>query len=96
MKKHRAFNTELIKYVIARDEGTCVYCGNPGFVVDHVIPSSKGGPSIRSNAVCTCKKCNYIKRDKLEINVLTRAIFWLSTHGEDTSWMDDFHFRIGI
>ena len=75
-----------------RDEGLCIYCGSPAQVLDHVIPWGQNGPSISSNLVCSCNKCNIYKgRHPRGLKHLTRAIFWLITHHEDTTWMNDFY-----
>lgn len=46
--------------------GTCVYCGHPVTLeqmqVDHIIPSSKGGPDSFENFVCSCGDCNQGKK----------------------------------
>jgi hypothetical protein len=52
--------------VFARDDYTCRYCSARGVRLecDHVVPVSKGGPSIESNLVTACFPCNRSKRDK--------------------------------
>lgn len=49
--------------VIARDQGTCVYCRSTDgpFAADHVVPFSRGGRSIMENLVCACRRCNSSK-----------------------------------
>lgn len=46
----------------------CAYCGQTfplaKLTVDHVIPRSKGGKSVWTNAVPACKVCNNQKADK--------------------------------
>ena len=54
------------RYVFERDEGFCVYCGNPAREIDHVIPTKDGGKSIRSNLVCVCSRCNTKKAHHLD------------------------------
>ena len=52
--------------VFARDDWTCQYCGaRSNLTVDHVIPSSKGGPSSWENIVASCAPCNRRKGDAL-------------------------------
>ena len=52
-----------------RDKGTCQYCtkklNKSKFTIDHVIPSSKGGPYSWENLVACCAKCNTHKGDSL-------------------------------
>jgi 5-methylcytosine-specific restriction endonuclease McrA len=43
----------------------CIYCGAKGKVtVDHMIPTSRGGPDHPDNAVWVCGSCNSSKGDK--------------------------------
>jgi hypothetical protein len=48
-----------------RDNFTCHYCGiRRGLTVDHVVPASKGGPSVASNLVTACRICNIRKGNR--------------------------------
>lgn len=58
--------------VFERDNRRCVYCGRDlmidfeTFMIaeeDHLIPSSKGGPSDTNNIVIACAVCNRLKGD---------------------------------
>lgn len=62
--------------VLARDNFQCQYCGitdnHEDLTIDHVIPRSKwkkmgysGSPSIFTNVVTACLKCNKFKADYL-------------------------------
>ena len=86
MTKRQA--TSRVKAVWERDDGHCVYCGDYAAVIDHVVPISKGGPNIKANEVCCCDRCNRKKSNKLDMDTITRGIFWLLQHGEDMSWVD--------
>lgn len=44
-------------------KGDCVYCGAAAVGVDHVIPTSKGGPDTIDNIVPCCLTCNTSKGD---------------------------------
>ena len=59
----RTFSQEEALAIFAHDGFCCVYCfANEGpFMVDHVIPWSKGGRSERANLVTACERCNLIK-----------------------------------
>jgi 5-methylcytosine-specific restriction protein A len=58
----------------------CHYCGMPlakkDVTMDHIVPVSQGGQSVRSNVVPACKACNTRKRDMT-------AIEW-ALHREET------------
>lgn len=47
-------------------EGKCHYChrivGAENLTLDHVVPVSRGGRSVKSNCVPCCKDCNSEKR----------------------------------
>lgn len=49
-----------------RSSGVCYYCGGKfppaELTMDHLIPVSRGGRSIRANVVPCCKECNNRKR----------------------------------
>jgi 5-methylcytosine-specific restriction endonuclease McrA len=51
-----------------RDNETCQYCGYHGdfteFDIEHVIPQSRGGKTVWTNVVLSCKKCNQKKRNR--------------------------------
>ena len=46
--------------------GRCYYCGaavNPGeLTMDHLIPLTRGGRSVKANLVAACKECNSRKK----------------------------------
>jgi 5-methylcytosine-specific restriction endonuclease McrA len=53
--------------VFARDGYICQYCGQAAkdLTIDHVIPRRHGGKTAWENVVCSCRKCNMKKGDKL-------------------------------
>jgi 5-methylcytosine-specific restriction endonuclease McrA len=53
--------------VFARDAFTCQYCGVVGkdMTIDHVLPRRHGGRTEWDNVVCSCRRCNMKKSDKL-------------------------------
>ena len=87
------WSPSLAKAIFERDTGICVYCGRLAIEIDHVVPVSWGGPTVRNNGVCTCHRCNCIKSNLPELNMITQGIFWLMQHGEDMSWVDRFNPR---
>jgi 5-methylcytosine-specific restriction endonuclease McrA len=62
LKKTRWWRTK-------RSLGVCYYCGGrfdtEALTLDHVIPLSKGGMSVRENIVIACKECNNKKKYNL-------------------------------
>ena len=50
-------------------KGLCHYCGRPvspkELTMDHVVPISRGGKSIKGNVVACCKDCNNAKKQLL-------------------------------
>lgn len=50
--------------VLARDRGSCQYCGGKAETVDHVVPRSRGGDHTWENVVAACRRCNAKKRDR--------------------------------
>lgn len=56
---------DIRKTVFERDRYACVYCGrcDGQLECDHVLAISRGGPSVLSNLVTACIKCNRSKGD---------------------------------
>jgi len=57
-------NSQWWKRKCAR--GICFYCGNAvppkELTMDHIVPISRGGKSIKGNIVTCCKECNTQKK----------------------------------
>jgi 5-methylcytosine-specific restriction endonuclease McrA len=53
--------------LFARDDWSCVYCGESGgrLTLDHVVPRSRGGESSWENVVTSCAPCNLRKGNRL-------------------------------
>jgi 5-methylcytosine-specific restriction endonuclease McrA len=49
--------------VLARDQYTCQYCGvqTRDLTLDHVLPRTLGGPTVWTNVVAACRRCNGAK-----------------------------------
>jgi len=60
--------------VLARDQHTCVYCTAPltedNFVLDHLLPVSKGGTNRKHNLAAACDVCNRRRSDSDAIQFL--------------------------
>lgn len=52
--------------VLTKNDGRCVYCGDPADTIDHVIPRSKGGTDDLDNLVPACRDCNSRKGNRLD------------------------------
>lgn len=56
--------------IYERADGLCEYCKSPAnissqaFVVEHIIPQSKGGKTILENLALSCQGCNSYKYNK--------------------------------
>ncbi|MDR2104281.1 MAG: HNH endonuclease [Deferribacteraceae bacterium] len=50
--------------------GVCAYCKAKTppneLTMDHIIPLSAGGKSVKNNIAAVCKKCNSAKKDKVD------------------------------
>lgn len=72
-KEQRTLMTKKLRESIKkRDDYTCCECGNsiykePNLLleIDHIIPVSKGGPTVESNLQTLCWKCNRSKSNKI-------------------------------
>ena len=56
--------------ILERDKFRCCYCGRNAYDgvklhVDHIVPVSKGGKTIKGNLQTLCEECNIAKRDKI-------------------------------
>jgi len=92
--RRRNASKDVEDIVFTRDNGLCVYCGNPGGVVDHVVPYSRGGVTDSRNLVTACVGCNALKGGRVSgraYYMVTRGLYVLLCHGENISWIDDLH-----
>lgn len=91
--KRNSVSPVLSKKIFERDGGMCVYCGGYALQLDHVIPVSKGGINGKNNLVCVCRRCNYKKAGNLDMDYITRGLFWLMQHGENVDWVDKLYAK---
>jgi len=54
----RRFVRRWRQQVHQRTGHSCIYCGRPSQSIDHVIPRSAGGLTVRENCVPACLCCN--------------------------------------
>ena len=69
-EQRRLMTKELRREIMIRDNYTCQICGKympdgVGLQIDHKIPVSKGGKTVRSNLQVLCSKCNGGKSNKV-------------------------------
>lgn len=64
---------KILIRVIRRDNSLCQKCSKSlldrDIEIDHVIPFSKGGPTVESNLQVLCFDCNRAKGKKLDIKI---------------------------
>jgi 5-methylcytosine-specific restriction endonuclease McrA len=78
----------LSRRVWERDR-VCVYCGSDvALEIDHVLPWSRGGPTIAGNLVLACRPCNGHKGARVSAYLMARAFRHLLDSGEDLTWTD--------
>lgn len=60
------WSTTIREYIKEHEiPNQCIYCGvNEKLTLEHILPSSKGGPNITDNVVWVCKSCNSSKGAK--------------------------------
>jgi hypothetical protein len=67
-------DTERRLMVLERDKRKCTYClidvSEDSYVLDHIIPVSKGGTNRKFNLVTSCEGCNQRKQDEDAIQFL--------------------------
>lgn len=81
-------NYDLRERVRQRDNEICVYCGNFGNEIDHIIPRSFGGPASYDNLVTACSSCNSRKHNKFEFKYFFLAFYHLLSMGIEIDWID--------
>jgi len=58
--------------------GVCHYCGkkfpSEELTMDHIVPLSRGGRSVKGNVVPCCKECNTRKKYDTPVDMLLKKI----------------------
>jgi hypothetical protein len=102
-----SFN-KLKELLFGRANGLCEYCKSPAnissqpFVIEHIIPKSKGGETTENNLALSCQGCNNHKYNKISgIDTVTQEDVKLfhprnQTWKEYFSWSDDLLEILGI
>ena len=101
-------NNKTKKFVLERSNGICEYCKSPAnissqsFIIEHIIPISKGGTSTLENLALSCQGCNNFKYNKTDgIDNVTGKSYELYNPRkhkwfEHFSWSSDVTEIIGI
>lgn len=67
-RRAKRIGNGFVKYnpqdIFNRDNNTCVYCGETGTHLDHLVPISRGGPDTPENVAVACQHCNCSKGTK--------------------------------
>lgn len=87
------------KVLFNRDSWKCQFCGAPltweSVTIDHVHPSSRGGPTSWLNCVTACKPCNRRKANKTPeeagMKLLSQPSTPSSLHFWDLGRANSFH-----
>jgi HNH endonuclease len=98
----------LKRLVFDRGNGCCEYCRSQTkfaidpFVIEHIIPISRGGATISENLALACQGCNNYKYTKTEgidpINVQTTPLYHPRTMlwNDHFAWSEDTTIVIGL
>ena len=67
---------QIRHYILHRDHWQCQYCDQPStktqpLTLDHIIPESRGGPTVVGNLVAACPRCNTKKSNQSLEDFLT-------------------------
>ncbi len=99
---------KLKETVFLRANGLCEYCKSPAdissqpFVIEHIIPKSKGGKTELNNLALSCQGCNNYKYNKVfgfdEISGERVELFnpRNSKWSESFNWSEDVIEVLGI
>jgi len=78
VSRFRYFSPRLAAEILKRDNYTCIYCGKPATVVDHVVSWELGGKTTKSNGVSCCKSCNKLKESDSGSNYLVKGMTYIA------------------
>ncbi len=93
---------KLKELVFGRANGLCEYCKSPAnissqpFVIEHIIPQSKGGETIETNLALSCQGCNNHKYNKTTgIDAVTNKEVNLY-HPRQDEWEQNFSWSADV
>ena len=76
--RSRYFSSRTVKVIFDRDNYTCIYCGKPANVVDHILSYKLGGNTTEDNGVACCKSCNKLKENDSQGKFLIKGVEYVT------------------
>lgn len=67
---HLYRDDESLEHIGNLLQDRCCYCGEPMEHLDHIVPTSKGGPDMWDNLTAACKRCNSQKNNRSLLDFL--------------------------
>ena len=74
-------DTKLRDFIFKKNSYQCVYCGEKGEEIEHIVPKSKGGTNSVQNLTLSCRKCN-VSKDNLSLKAFGKKVGKDFTHLE--------------
>ena len=75
------------------DKGLCHYCGEhftpDELTMDHVVPLSRGGRSVKGNVVACCQVCNQEKKYLTPVDMILKELDIPKDDGEGEPLSDE-------
>lgn len=64
---NKDIDKQLIRRLRAWQNGYCYFCNCKSDIltIEHILPRSRGGPTIPQNLVLTCPRCNFSRQSKI-------------------------------
>jgi hypothetical protein len=89
---------EIVRQVERRADQRCEYCQmhqalqGGTFHVEHILPTSRGGPSSMENLAWSCPGCNLRKSDRIEAPDPDSGAIVPLFHPRSDSWPEHFEW----
>jgi len=87
-EQRNKFSKSIRHKVYERENGSCQNCGGRGSEVHHVVPRSRGGRGVISNALLLCDNCHRLIHKENEL-----MDFWISNYTDRYGvnfWHDEY------
>jgi hypothetical protein len=91
--------TDLVGQVQSRAKNRCEYCSmhqalqGGTFHIEHIVPSSRGGPTELDNPALACPKCNLHKSDREKALDPDTGVM-VPLFNPRNSWTDHFQWAV--